>query len=606
MQAVILAAGMGKRLGDLTKNNTKCMVEVNGTSLIDRVLGQLSHIYGLSRVVIVVGYKGRELMDFIGARYDGRLKIEYIENPIYDKTNNIYSLALAREKLLEDDTLLIESDLIFDDRIFPLIVDNPYPNLALVAKYQTWMDGTMVRIDDDNNIVNFIPKKAFKYSDVDYYYKTVNVYKFSRDFMRYKYLPFLDAYCSALGNNEYYEQVLRVICMLDNSDLKALPITDEKWYEIDDIQDLDIASALFSEGEQQLRLYMKRYGGYWRFPGMLDYCYLVNPYFPTARMKDEMRSNFDTLLTEYPSGMYVNSLIAGKCFGVHSRYMAVGNGAAELIKSLMELLPGKVGVIYPTFEEYPNRLDPTRIVKYTPSSEGFHYTLDDVKVFFTENHVDVLLLINPDNPSGNYIHRDALLDMVSWCASCGMKIVVDESFADFSDEFPENTLLSDSILNRYNNLIVVKSISKSFGVPGLRLGIMASSDTSLIERIKKDVSIWNINSFAEFFLQIYSKYEGDYKRSALKFRQEREMFRAELESISFLKVFDTQANYFLCKVSGSLSAEELAEVMLARYNILIKDCSKKKGFEGKNYIRIAIRNREDNSRLVEAFRSLCE
>ena len=135
---------------------------------------------------------------------------------------------------------------------------------------------------------------------------------------------------------------------------------------------------------------------------------------------------------------------------------------------------------------------------------------------------------------------------------------------------------------------------------------MASSDTSLIERIKKDVSIWNINSFAEFFLQIYSKYEGDYKRSALKFRQEREMFRAELESISFLKVFDTQANYFLCKVSGSLSAEELAEVMLARYNILIKDCSKKKGFEGKNYIRIAIRNREDNSRLVEAFRSLCE
>ena len=606
MQAVILAAGMGKRLGDLTKNNTKCMVEVNGTSLIDRVLGQLSHIYGLSRVVIVVGYKSRELMDFIGARYDGRLKIEYIENPIYDKTNNIYSLALAREKLLEDDTLLIESDLIFDDRIFPLIVDNPYPNLALVAKYQTWMDGTMVRIDDDNNIVNFIPKKAFKYSDVDYYYKTVNVYKFSSDFMRYKYLPFLDAYCSALGNNEYYEQVLRVICMLDNSDLKALPITDEKWYEIDDIQDLDIASALFSEGEQRLRLYMKRYGGYWRFPRMLDYCYLVNPYFPTARMKDEMRSNFDTLLTEYPSGMYVNSLIAGKCFGVHSRYMAVGNGAAELIKSLMELLPGKVGVIYPTFEEYPNRLEPSRIVKYIPSAEDFHYTLEDVKVFFTENPVDVFILINPDNPSGNYIRRDALLEMVNWCASCGMKIVVDESFADFSDEFPENTLLSDSILNRYNNLIVVKSISKSFGVPGLRLGIMASSDTSLIERIKKDVSIWNINSFAEFFLQIYSKYEGDYKRSALKFRQEREMFRAELESISFLKVFDTQANYFLCKVSGSLSAEELAEVMLARYNILIKDCSKKKGFEGKNYIRIAIRNREDNSRLVEAFRSLCE
>lgn len=281
---------MGKRLGELTKGNTKCMVEVNGVSLIDRALGQLASL-DLNRVVIVVGYEGKKLMDYIGNRYDGRLKIEYIENPIYDKTNNIYSLALAKEKLLEDDTLLIESDLIFDDRMFPLIVNNPYPNLALVAKYETWMDGTMVRIDDDNNIVDFISKKAFKYSDVDFYYKTVNVYKFSRDFMEHKYLPFLEAYCSALGNNEYYEQVLRVICMLDNSELKALPITDEKWYEIDDIQDLDIASAIFSEGEEKLRLYMKRYGGYWRFPELLDYCYLVNPYFPTPKMKDELRSD---------------------------------------------------------------------------------------------------------------------------------------------------------------------------------------------------------------------------------------------------------------------------------------------------------------------------
>ena len=219
MQAVILAAGMGKRLGELTKGNTKCMVEVNGKALIDRLLEQLSGL-SLTRVIIVVGYQGRKLIDHIGDRYDDKLKIEYVNNPIYDKTNNIYSLALTRDLLVEDDTLLIESDLIFADSLFPLILDNPYPNLALVAKYQTWMDGTMVRIDEDCNIVNFIPKKAFKYSDVDYYYKTVNIYKFSKDFLIHKYLPFLDAYCSSLGNNEYYEQVLRVICMLDNSELK--------------------------------------------------------------------------------------------------------------------------------------------------------------------------------------------------------------------------------------------------------------------------------------------------------------------------------------------------------------------------------------------------
>lgn len=604
MQAVILAAGMGKRLGELTKGNTKCMVEVNGVSLIDRALGQLASL-DLNRVVIVVGYEGKKLMDYIGNRYDGRLKIEYIENPIYDKTNNIYSLALAKEKLLEDDTLLIESDLIFDDRMFPLIVNNPYPNLALVAKYETWMDGTMVRIDDDNNIVDFISKKAFKYSDVDFYYKTVNVYKFSRDFMEHKYLPFLEAYCSALGNNEYYEQVLRVICMLDNSELKALPITDEKWYEIDDIQDLDIASAIFSEGEEKLRLYMKRYGGYWRFPELLDYCYLVNPYFPTPKMKDELRSNFDTLLTEYPSGMGVNSLIAGKCFGVKAKHIVVGNGAAELIKSLMSTMKGRLGVVYPTFEEYPNRLEAERIVRFVPSSEDFHYTVDELMAYFEAHPVENLLLINPDNPSGNYIKYSDLLRLIDWAVARGCRLVIDESFADFSEEFPENTLLHDDVLERNPHLCVMKSISKSYGVPGLRLGVLASGDEEIISHLKKDVSIWNINSFAEFFLQIYSKYDSDYKRSSAKFIAERERFRTELAAVPFLEVFDSQANYFLCRLTGTLTSDELAVRLLSDYGILIKDCSTKKGFEGRNYIRIAIRNREDNSRLVKALLSVC-
>ena len=604
MQAVILAAGMGKRLGELTKGNTKCMVEVNGVSLIDRALGQLASL-DLNRVVIVVGYEGKKLMDYIGNRYDGRLKIEYIENPIYDKTNNIYSLALVKEKLLEDDTLLIESDLIFDDRMFPLIVNNPYPNLALVAKYETWMDGTMVRIDDDNNIVDFISKKAFKYSDVDFYYKTVNVYKFSRDFMEHKYLPFLEAYCSALGNNEYYEQVLRVICMLDNSELKALPITDEKWYEIDDIQDLDIASAIFSEGEEKLRLYMKRYGGYWRFPELLDYCYLVNPYFPTPKMKDELRSNFDTLLTEYPSGMGVNSLIAGKCFGVKAKHIVVGNGAAELIKSLMSTMKGRLGVVYPTFEEYPNRLEAERIVRFVPSSEDFHYTVDELMAYFEAHPVENLLLINPDNPSGNYIKYSDLLRLIDWAGTRGCRLVIDESFADFSEEFPENTLLHDDVLERNPHLCVMKSISKSYGVPGLRLGVLASGDEEIIAHLKKDVSIWNINSFAEFFLQIYSKYDSDYKRSSAKFIAERERFRTELAAVPFLEVFDSQANYFLCRLTGTLTSDELAVRLLSDYGILIKDCSTKKGFEGRNYIRIAIRNREDNSRLVKALLSVC-
>lgn len=603
MQAVILAAGMGRRLGDLTKDNTKCMVKVNGVALIDRLLGQLSALE-LNRVVIVVGYEGDKLIAHIGDRYAGRLNIEYIVNPIYDRTNNIYSLALTKDKLQEDDTLLIESDLIFDDKMFSLILGNPYPNLALVAKYQTWMDGTMVRIDEDNNVVNFITKSAFKYSDVDYYYKTVNIYKFSREFLVQKYIPFLDAYCAALGNNEYYEQVLRVICMLDNSELKALPISGEKWYEIDDVQDLDIAEALFASDEEHQKLYMKRFGGYWRFPGMLDYCYLVNPYFPSPRLKDELRANFDTLLTEYPSGMYVNSLLAGKCFGVRQDYVVPGNGAAELIKSLMGRLEGKLGVIYPTFEEYPNRRIKDTLEIFVPQTEDFHYTADDVIGYFSEHRPDSLLLINPDNPSGNYIPYKDVLRLALWCKNEGIRLVVDESFVDFSSEFPHNTLLRNDLLERFPDLIVVKSISKSFGVPGLRLGIMASADTELIAFVKKDVSIWNLNSFAEFFMQIYTKHEGDYRKAAEKFGNERGRFYEDLRSIPYLKVYPSEANYFLCEVMPPYNSHNLAVTLLKNHNILIKDCSGKKAFAGRNCIRLAVRNRQDNERLVSALKQV--
>ena len=604
MQAIILAAGMGRRLGDYTKDNTKCMVPVNGVRLIDRLLGQLAK-QKLQRVVIVVGYKGKELREYIGNRYDGQLNIEFAENPVYDKTNNIYSLAIVKDKLQEDDTLLIESDLIFSDNIIPMIVENTNPNLALVAKYETWMDGTMVRLDDDNNIVNFISKDAFDYNDVDSYYKTVNIYKLSKQFSQHKYVPFLDAYTKAVGNNEYYENVLRIISLLNSHDMKALPIGNEKWYEIDDKQDLDIAEALFADEKDVLRKYYGRYGGFWRFPQMLDFCYLVNPYFPSRRMKDELRSNFDTLLTEYPSGMKVNTLIASKCFGVSEQYVVPGNGAAELIKVLMEDSQGKTGFVRPTFEEYPNRHDKDSQVTFVPQNDDYRYTADDLMDFFADKDIKTLMLINPDNPSGNFIPKADVLRLAQWSEENDIRLVVDESFVDFSVDYATNSLLNDEILEAYPHMAVMKSISKSYGVPGLRLGILASANKELIARIKKEVSIWNINSFGEFFMQIYNKYEKDYQRACQKFVDERDRFEASLRTIPFLRVMPSQANYFLCEVLPPYTASEIVINMLKQHNILTRDCSGKPGLNpDKQYMRIAVRNTEDNTRLVEGLKGI--
>lgn len=606
MQAVILAAGMGKRLGDLTQKNTKCMVKVNGVTLIERLLRQLDEVRtpdSLLRIVIVTGYEGQKLKDFIST-LGIRCPIEYVDNPIYATTNNIYSLYLAKDYLLAEDTLLFESDLIVEDSVIERIVQDAYPSLALVDKFESWMDGTVVTLDDDDNIKRFIPGSKFAYESAEIYYKTVNIYKFSREFSCTHYVPFLEAYSKALGNNEYYEQVLRVIALLDRPEIKALRLSGESWYEIDDVQDLDIAESMFCTQEEKLQKMECRYGGYWRYPRILDFCYLVNPYFPNSRLMSELKANFDKLVRDYPSGMRVNSLLAGKYFGIRGNYVCVGNGAAELIKALMESMKGKLGVVLPTFEEYPNRLGRDRVVAMETQQQDFAYTADQLMDYFDDKDISTLLLVNPDNPSGNYIPKADVLRLCVWSRNKGIRLIIDESFVDFSEGSPHNTLLTNEILESYPHLVVVKSISKSYGVPGLRLGILASSDKEFISRLKKDVAIWNINSLGEFYMQIFGKYEKSYQHACVQFMRERDRFMKELHAIPFLRVLPSQANYFLCEVKPPYTSRKLAELLLQKHDILIKDCSAKNAMNGRDFIRIAVRDEHDNNALVAAMKLL--
>ena len=595
MQAIILAAGMGKRLGELTKGNTKCMIEVGGETLISRLLHQLDQLH-LQRIILVVGYKAKELREYL-LNIHIQTAIEYVENTIYDKTNNIYSLYLAKDYLTKDDTLLFESDIIMEDSLIQKLIENPYPDLALVDKYESWMDGTVVTIDEENRILRFIPNSLFKYDEIPDYYKTVNVYKFSKHFSSTMYVPFLEAYCKALGRNEYYEQVLRVITMLDNSGIRALPLNGEQWYEIDDIQDLDIAESIFTE--HQYDLLCSRFGGYWRYPHILDFCYLVNPYFPNQRLLDEMSHSFARLLTEYPSGLRVNNLLAAKDFGVKQDYILVGNGAAELIKVLSEQMLGKVGVVRPTFEEYPNRMMPEQVVVFEAKAPSFSYTADDLMTYFADKNIGSLVLINPDNPSGNYISYADCLRLADWCQARDIMLIMDESFIDFSTEHP--TFLNNSILEKYDHLVVIKSISKSFGVPGLRLGILATSNAALMTNLRRAVSIWNINSFAEFFLQILGKYEKSYQEAMNTFRRERARMMAALAEVSYLRVLPSEANYVLCEILHPHTPRELAVQLLKKHSILIKDCTSKCHAP---YIRLAIRNTKDNNLLIHALKTL--
>lgn len=600
MQAVILAAGMGKRLKELTSNNTKCMVKVNGITIIERMLYQIEKRH-LKQIIIVVGYEGQKLIDHI-ATLNITTPIIYINNAIYDKTNNIYSLALAKDYLKKDDTLLFESDLIFEDSVIDALLDDPRETLALVDKYESWMDGTCVKLGEDDNIDSFVPGKKFKFSEISEYYKTVNIYKFSRHFSETHYVPFLEAYQEALGVNEYYEQVLRVITMLDEPEIKAKRLTGQLWYEIDDIQDLDIAESMFiSDEEQRVSMLQGRFGGYWRYPQLIDFCYLVNPYFPPQKLMDEIKANFETLLTQYPSGMRVNTLLAAKNFGVSQKNIIIGNGAAELIKALMSHFKGKIGIIRPTFEEYSHRYADHEQVCFWPDNDNFQYSAQDLIYFFEKHPVDNLILINPDNPSGNYIPKEDLLKLVNWTQNKGICLLIDESFVDFAEE-EDNTMIKTEILNANPHLYIMKSISKSYGVPGLRLGVLASGDVQLIEELKKDVSIWNINSFAEFYMQIAEKYNKDYDFALKRFKKERSRFEDELNKINGLRVIPSQANYIMVEITNGLTAAELTRVLIIKHNILIKNLFAKIKKDGRQYVRLAVKSMEENARLLDALK----
>lgn len=593
----MLAAGMGKRLGKYTDNQTKCMVKVGGVTLLERTVDAIKEA-GIKRFVIVVGYESEKLINFVKTHITG-IDIEFVHNKDYALTNNVYSLYLAKDHLSQDDTILLESDIVYEKRLIREMVECPDENLVAVAKYEHWMDGTVTLLNENNEITEFIEKKDFRFNEVNGYYKTVNIYKFSKCFSINQYVPFLSAYIQAYGKNQYYELVLKALAHLSSANLKAYKIGDAAWYEIDDAQDLNIANTLFAKEEDKLLTYERHFGGYWRFTDLKDFCYLVNPYYPPQKMVDHLKYFLDVLLRGYPSGMNNQRLAAGKMFHIDENFFLVGNGAAELINTLGRVIEGRVAISLPAFNEYL-RCFPNCEFQYIHAHED-DFALNKHLLIEMSKSCEALFIINPDNPSGSFLLEKDLLDILDSCKANQTICVVDESFIDFAECDKRYTLLKDETLKKYPGLIVVKSISKSYGVPGLRLGIMASSNIEILEKLRKLLPIWNINSFAEYFLQIYGYYEQQYIESCNMIAKQRAKLSEKLQSISFLKVYDSQANYLMCEVKAPLTSIELANRLLKDHNLLIKNLSEKDGFNGRDYIRVAVKNEHENELLFNSF-----
>ncbi|MCC8191373.1 MAG: aminotransferase class I/II-fold pyridoxal phosphate-dependent enzyme [Planctomycetes bacterium] len=597
MQLMVLAAGMGRRLREVTADKPKCMIRVNGRTLIERSLDTAAGM-GFDRFVVVVGYRQEMIRECLGDSRGG-VPITYVENPIYDSTNNIYSLYLARERLVEDDTVLMESDLIYQESILQDALANRHPNLVVVDRYKPHMDGTVIKIGGNNEVTAFISKSHFDYRERDSYFKTVNIYKFSREFSRNTYVPFLESYCRALGHNKYYEQVLRVILTLDQKNLKAMPLRGEKWYEIDSLPDLRNAELMFADGPaEKLELFNRRYGGYWRAESVRDFCYLVNPYFPSPRMVEEIKDSFVPLMANYPSGQATQCLLAAEMLACREEYLAVGNGAAELIQAALPQCACRVGVIIPAFNEYLSRTRPEDLVICTPRKRDYRYDRADLIGWL--DGVDALVLVNPDNPSGNYIGFADLIQVLTAARLRHKTVILDESFVDFAGDGDGKSCIDSRLLGEFPNLLVIKSVSKSYGVPGLRLGVAASADRDLIEAIRRAVAIWNINSFGEFFLQIMPKYRAEYREACRQVAAARSRFAADLAAVPGLRPLPSQANFILCRLPAGVSSSRLAADILYHDDLYVKDCAGKTGMKRGGHLRLSVRTPRENRELAAA------
>ena len=247
MQALMLAAGMGRRMRENIEITAKCMIKIGGKTLLERATEALM-LAGIRKFIIVIGWNCDQLATEIQNSISG-MEIEFVYNQDYAITNNIYSLYIAREQLGQDDTLLLESDLIYDINLLQRIVHYPANDLAVVSKYQPWMDGTVTTIESNGIIDAFIEKQDIQQHDIGRYWKTVNIYKFSREFSQNYYIPYLENYIKKYGKNQYYELVLKELTKLSLIQLTALDISDTLWYEIDTDKDLKMASTIFDKRE---------------------------------------------------------------------------------------------------------------------------------------------------------------------------------------------------------------------------------------------------------------------------------------------------------------------------------------------------------------------
>jgi histidinol-phosphate/aromatic aminotransferase/cobyric acid decarboxylase-like protein len=350
--------------------------------------------------------------------------------------------------------------------------------------------------------------------------------------------------------------------------------------------------------EQQYEALATAHGGYWRY-GFIDHAYLYNLHFPPERFFDLLKSRIKELVLNYPVAQKTLAGWVGDLIDQPAERIVVGNGAAELIKIASGHVAKKLIVPVPSFNEYANAAPEGSVVEFTLDSPSFQLDVDKFAAEALRCKADVAVVVTPNNPTSLLVPKADLIRLVTKLVEFDCMLIVDESFIDFASNRDKETLEKD--ISQYPNLAIFKSMSKAYGICGLRIGYMLTDNSVFAEKVRAGLHIWNLNGFAETFLKMAPEYRKEFETSCAQVRKERDQFYRDLCSIEGMAVYKPDANYIFCRLPDHAPAgPEVAKTLFVEHNIYIKHCEGKSMPESDRYVRIASRTPAENSNIVAA------
>lgn len=326
----------------------------------------------------------------------------------------------------------------------------------------------------------------------------------------------------------------------------------------------------------------------------IDFSASINPYGIDPNLKDILKESID-ILVHYPNQDYseIKALISRK-HDVSEESIYLGNGANSIIFRLFSIFDKELNICIPTpsFETY-------RLAAESVSANIVYYYMNGFKITneifdILSDNIDVLVLTNPNNPTGYLIEEELLQRLLEYCKAENIFILLDECFLEFVLDGERYSQISN--LSKYTNLAILRSLTKLYAFPGLRFGYLLTENKKMIENLNKLTPSWDINTLA--FEAAKFSLTQDMSQVVLKIQKEKSILSKNLKSVG-IEVFDSKANFLLCRYKKNLSNA------LLNQGVIVRDCSDYRGMDD-TYFRVAVRTNSDNMILFENIKELIE